>query len=88
MKVADEWWRAIQTAAANNVPGWNTVTRVTPQFYTHKPSAKLIRESIIEKNVAFELHKEIFFQLLNDRDGRLVDIIPTQVTADHISGKK
>lgn len=86
--VADEWWRAIQTAAANNVAGWNTVTRVTPQLYTHKPGTKNIRESIIEKNVASQLSTKIFFQLLNDRDGRLVDFIPTQFTKDHISGKQ
>lgn len=85
--VADEWWRAIQTAAANNVKGWSTVSRVTPQLYTHKPGTKQIRESIVEKDVASKLSSKIFFQLLNDRDGRLVDIIPTQYTKDHISGK-
>ena len=84
--VADEWWRAIQTAAANNVNGWNTVSRVTPQHYTHNPGRKNIRESIAEKDVASQLSTKIFFQLLNDRDGRGVDIIPTQFTQDHING--
>lgn len=87
-EVADQWWRLIQTAAANNVPGWSTVSRKTPQFYTHKPSSKLIISSITENNVAFPLRTQIFFQLLNDRDGRLVDIIPTQVTVDTISGNQ
>lgn len=87
-EVADQWWRAIQTAAANNVAGWSTVSRKTPQFYTHKPTSKLIVESIREKNVAAQLSTQIFFQLLNDRDGRLVDIIPTQVSIDLISGNQ
>lgn len=87
-EVADEWWRAIQTAVTNKVAGWDTVSRVTPQLYTHKHGTKNIVESIKETNVASQLSTKIFFQLLSDRDGRQSNIIPTQATIDYINGKQ
>ncbi|KAK1230124.1 hypothetical protein PQX77_006801 [Marasmius sp. AFHP31] len=85
---ADEWWRAVSTSPDTAFSG--TITRVTPQFYTHQPERANIANSIIRDNVAKKFANKVIFTLLDDRDGgRRFPIIPLgpDPITDYISNK-
>ena len=63
-----------------------SVKRITPQFYTHNPGTANIATSITNTQVAAQFLGQVFFTLLNDRDGRILSIIPNQVVTDNING--
>ncbi|KAI0083739.1 hypothetical protein BDY19DRAFT_975773, partial [Irpex rosettiformis] len=84
--VADEWWRAVSTSTSTNFV--TSIRRVTPQFYTHNPALANIPTTITTAGVAQQFLGSVFFTLINDRDGRILSMIPplTGDVADHISG--
>lgn len=82
--VADEWWRAV--SAATTTPFPTSVQRVTPQFYTHNAATANISTSITTTGVATQFLGQVFFTLLNDRDGRILSIIPEQDVTDTVNG--
>ena len=83
--IADEWWRAVSTSP---VTKFSTVRRITPHFYTHDPDRANIIETLTTPNVATQFLGSVFFTLLQDRDGRYLNIIPPSLgnITDHISG--
>jgi len=82
--VADEWWRAVSSAFTTPFP--DSVKRITPQFYTHNPAKANIANSITNQQVAAQFLGKVFFTLLNDRDGRILSIIPRQNITNQING--
>jgi len=84
--VADTWFRAVTDSVAGGYQTYAAVQRVTPQFYTHNPGVGNIALTITDARVALNLRGQIFFTLLNDRDGRILSTIPIQTYTDHISG--
>ncbi|KAI0089191.1 hypothetical protein BDY19DRAFT_906102 [Irpex rosettiformis] len=84
--VADEWWRAVSTSTVPNYA--TTIRRVTPQYYTYNAGLANIATTITTAGVAQQFLGTVFFTLLNDRDGRILSVIPplTGDVADHING--
>ncbi|KAH7923167.1 hypothetical protein BV22DRAFT_1036625, partial [Leucogyrophana mollusca] len=84
--VADEWWRAV--SESSNTWFSSSIKRITPQLYTHnRVSDDLdICQSITTQDVAPGFLNKVFFTLLNDRDGGVTSIIPSQDITDHVSG--
>jgi hypothetical protein len=82
--VADEWWRAVSTST--NTKYSDSIRRVTPQFYTHDTNQANASNSITDVQVASKFLGKVFFTLLQDRDGRVLSIIPSPDFADHVSG--
>jgi len=82
--VADEWWNAVSSATSTPFPA--SVKRITPQFYTHNPATANISTSITNSQVAAQFLGQVFFTLLNDRDGRILSIIPEQYVTSNING--
>jgi len=64
----------------------DSVKRVSPQFYTHDYGVAGIAETITDARVARSFLGKVFFTLLNDKDSRILSIIPEQNITDHISG--
>ncbi|KDQ16514.1 hypothetical protein BOTBODRAFT_106834 [Botryobasidium botryosum FD-172 SS1] len=81
--VADEWWRAVNGSGTAYA---TSVNRVTPQFYTHNPGTAIIANTVNDPKVASAFLNKVFFTLLNDRDGRILSVIPVQDYTDHVSG--
>ncbi|KAF9532965.1 hypothetical protein CPB83DRAFT_846690 [Crepidotus variabilis] len=81
--VADEWWRAI--SATTNYAA--SVRRVTSQFYTHDSSKALASTSLTDPKGTPQFLNQVFFTLLNDRDGRILSIAPRDYGRDLISGQ-
>ncbi|KDQ16516.1 hypothetical protein BOTBODRAFT_144598 [Botryobasidium botryosum FD-172 SS1] len=81
--VADEWWRAVNGSGTAYA---TSVNRVTPQFYTHNPGTAIIANTVNDPKVASAFLNKVFFTLLNDRDGRILSIIPEQEYTDPASG--
>ncbi|KAJ8075571.1 hypothetical protein PM082_021201 [Marasmius tenuissimus] len=85
--VADEWWRAVSTSSDTAYS--SKIARVTPQFYTHIDGGNIIN-SITRDNIAKKFAGQVFFALLDDRDGSLgrtpsmIPLSPDPIT-DHIS---
>lgn len=82
--VGDEWWRLVSTSS--NTKYSDSVRRVNSQFYTHDPGQANAAYSITDATVASGLLGKVFFTLLNDRDGRILSIIPPQDCTDNVSG--
>ncbi|KAI5818060.1 hypothetical protein BZA77DRAFT_386425 [Pyronema omphalodes] len=85
--VADEWWRAVQDSISDSYKTFADIKRVTPQFYTHKPSVGNIPNTVIDAKCAPKFLGKVFFTLLNDHDGRILSIAPPIDVTDHVSGK-
>jgi len=86
--VADAWYRAVTDSAAAGYQRFATVQRVTSQFYTHNPGLGNIPDTITDPKVAQSLRGQVFFTLLNDRDGRIISIIPVLNYVDRSSGDR
>lgn len=84
--VANSWYRAVTDSVAAGNPKYAGVKRVSPQFYTHDPYVGLIPLTITEDKVALSLRGKIFFTLLNDRDGRIIDLPQVLNYTDHVNG--
>ncbi|KAI0689926.1 hypothetical protein BC835DRAFT_1281963 [Cytidiella melzeri] len=82
--IADEWWRAVSTST--NAAYATTITRVTPQFYTHDPTKAIIFNTITDASVAGRFLGSVIFSLLGNRDVLVWSVIPVQNVTDHISG--
>ncbi|KAG1718927.1 hypothetical protein EDB19DRAFT_1649155 [Suillus lakei] len=82
--VADEWWRAVSTAA--NTKYLDSVRRVAPQFFTHDVSKANASSSITDAQVASSFFGKVFFTLLPNRDDGGLSVIPILDFADHVSG--
>lgn len=89
-KVADQWWRAVTDSVANGYSRFSTITRVSPQFYTHNPyvEAGSIFETVNDEKVAKKLLGKVLFTLLVDRDGRTPSVAPVLNYTDHVSGNR
>lgn len=86
---ADEWWRAVIDSVASGYQRFSGVKRITSQFYIHDPNVDYgnIMETINDDRCAKKFLGRVFFTLLNDRDGRIIDIAPVLNFTDHISGR-
>ena len=73
-------------SSATTTPFPASVKRVTPQFYTHNPATANISTSIRNNQVASQFLGQVFFTLLNDRDGRILSIIPKQYVKNNVNG--
>jgi hypothetical protein len=73
-------------SSASTTPFPDSVNRITPQFYTHDPAKANISTSITNTQVAAQFLGQVFFTLLNDRDDRILSIIPEQFITDSING--
>jgi hypothetical protein len=74
----------VSSASATAFPA--SVKRITPQYYTHNPATANISNSITNSQVASQFLGQVFFTLLNDRDGRILSIIPKQYVTDNVNG--
>jgi hypothetical protein len=87
-ETADEWWRAVsETSNSHMFKG--SITRVTPQFYTHNVMLWNVFHFFTDHKVASVSSKfrgKLFISLEHDRGGRGITIIPTQSIVDHASG--
>ncbi|KDQ09333.1 hypothetical protein BOTBODRAFT_117246 [Botryobasidium botryosum FD-172 SS1] len=81
--VADEWWRAVSESGTRFS---NIIRRISPQFYTHDYDVACIADTIKDVRVAGSFLGKVFFTLLNDKDSRILSVIPEQNITDHISG--
>lgn len=86
--VADAWYRAVIDSVAGGYQRFATVQRVTSQFFTHNPGLGNIPDTITDPKVALSLRGQIFFTLLNDRDGRILSVIPILNYVDRSSGDR
>ncbi|GLB45465.1 hypothetical protein LshimejAT787_2300250 [Lyophyllum shimeji] len=86
--VADTWWRLVTDSVVGGYARFKSVQRVTSQFYTHNPGEGNIPDTITDPKVAQSLRGKIFFTLLNDRDGRILSVIPVQNWVDRSSGDR
>jgi len=81
---ADEWWRIISQPTS---PTAGIFQRINPQYYTflqlNVPDFILGKTFVGGKT----FQNNMFFTLLNDRDGRIQSTFPQQEITDHISGK-
>jgi hypothetical protein len=86
---ADEWWRAVADSVASGYKRFSGVQRITPQFYVHNPDVDdgNIMQTLNDERCAKKFLGRVFFTLLNDRDGRIIDIAPVINYTDHISGQ-
>ncbi|KAF8073418.1 hypothetical protein FPV67DRAFT_745175 [Lyophyllum atratum] len=84
--VADTWYRAVTDSVSGGYQKFATVQRVTSQFYTHNPGLGNISDTITDPKVAQSLRGQIFFTLLNDKNGRIQSIIPVLNYVDRGSG--
>jgi len=73
-------------STSSNTKYSDSVRRVNSQFYTHDPGQANAAYSITDATVASGLLGKVFFTLLNDRDGRILSIIPPQDCTDNVSG--
>ena len=83
---ADDWWRAVSTS---NITLLKDIQRITPQFYTHNTGKWNVTHFFTDSRVASvsaQFRGKLFLVLDNDRGGRGITIIPTQVIVDHASG--
>jgi len=84
---ADEWWRAVTDSVAAGYTRFNGVQRVSQQFYIHNPDVDgNIMQTINDERCAKAFLGRVFFTLLNDRDGRIIDAAPFFNYTDNISG--
>jgi len=81
--IADEWWRAVSTSKTEYADG---VKRISPEYYTHDWPKLNAYNTINDPKVALSLRDNVIFQLMNDRDGRDMSIIPLQYFKDYVSG--
>ena len=84
--VADNWWRAVCDSVASGYTRFAEVQRVSPQFYTHDPYKANITDTITDSRCAGNFLGKVFFTLLGDRDGRILDTAPVLNYTDHLSG--
>ncbi|KAG5651182.1 hypothetical protein H0H81_009589, partial [Sphagnurus paluster] len=84
--VADTWYRAVTDSVAGGYPRFAGVKRIASQFYVHDSNVALIFETINDPKVALFLRGQMFFTLINDRDGRIQSIIPVLNYVDRING--
>ncbi|EAU81031.1 hypothetical protein CC1G_10150 [Coprinopsis cinerea okayama7 len=85
---ADEWWRAISEAPANTSIA-KSITRVTPQYYTHDVNIWNIWNFFADgniKSISERFRGRLFIVLENDRGGRGITVIPPVPIVDHVSG--
>ena len=83
---ADDWWRAVSTSS---IALLGDIQRITPQFYTHRTGRWNVMDFFTDSRVASvsaQFRGKLFLVLENDRGGRGISIIPTQVIVDHTSG--
>jgi hypothetical protein len=73
-------------SGATGTPYPSSVKRVEYQFFTHNPGVANIALSITDPKVASDYLGKVFFTLLNDRDGRILSIIPEQHMSETDSG--
>jgi len=76
--VADEWWRAVQASVASGYNRFAGVQRITNQYYTHLPNVNNgnISQTIDDPQGTPSFLGQVIFTLLNDRDGRIWNVIP------------
>ncbi|KAG8997445.1 hypothetical protein FRB94_007643 [Tulasnella sp. JGI-2019a] len=84
--IADTWYRSVTDSVAAGFKKFANVKRVSLQFYTFDNDEGNIRETITDSKVAPALHGQVFFTLLNDRDQRILSMIPVLNYRDHING--
>jgi len=60
--------------------------RINYQYFTHNPAIANMAFSITDPKVASDHLGTVFFTLLNDRDGRILSIIPEQDMSETVSG--
>ncbi|KAG8994106.1 hypothetical protein FRB94_010102 [Tulasnella sp. JGI-2019a] len=65
---------------------FENVKRVSPLFYTYSSGSGSIREMINDPKVASAFLDQVFFTLLNDRDGRILSTVPVLNYTDHTNG--
>ncbi|KDQ60260.1 hypothetical protein JAAARDRAFT_191661 [Jaapia argillacea MUCL 33604] len=85
-EVADEWWRIVSTPPS---PYTKTITRISPQFYTHKNDPLLVCDFFCGRyhEATPPFLGRMFFTTLNRSDlGDGLAIIPPIDIADHVSG--
>lgn len=87
-EVADLWYRTVTDSVAKGNTRFQSVKRVTPQFYTHNPGEGNVPDTITDANVALSLRGNVFFTLINDRDGRILSMNPVINYTDYASGNK
>jgi len=76
--VADQWWRAVTNSVAAGYTRFNTVTRLSNQWYTHNPYVNNgnISQTIDDAQVAANFLGKVFFTLINDLGGRDISVAP------------
>ncbi|RDB16765.1 hypothetical protein Hypma_002602 [Hypsizygus marmoreus] len=84
--VADSWFRAVTDSVAAGYNRFAAVKRVSLQFYTHDPGAGNIPDTITDPRVAQSFRGQVSFTLLNDRDGRILSVIPVLNYTDYTNG--
>jgi len=85
---ADEWWRAVTDSVASGYKRFAGVQRVSHQFYIHNPDIDdgNIMKTLEDERCAKKFLGRVFFTLLNDRDGRVIDPAPVLNYTDYVSG--
>jgi len=84
---ADEWWRAVSTSTITVLV--DNIKRITPQFYTHDVDLWNVNAFFTDSrltSISDLFRGKMFFCLENDRGGRGISIIPTQVLVSSTSG--
>ncbi|EAU81063.2 hypothetical protein CC1G_10354 [Coprinopsis cinerea okayama7 len=85
---ADEWWRAI-SEATSSIPITKSITRVTPQYYTHDIRVWNMYNFFVDgniKSISDKFRGRLFITLEYDRSGRGVSVFPPLHIVDHVSG--
>ena len=85
---ADEWWRAIADSVAAGYKTFETVKRISPQFYTYDSRVNGCHISYphTDDRVAAKLSGRVFPIQLNNQDARELSMAPVSNYVDHISG--
>ncbi|KAG5636785.1 hypothetical protein H0H81_006899 [Sphagnurus paluster] len=69
-------YRTVTDSVTSGYQRFAAVQRVGPQFYVHNPGAGNIPDTLTDPKVAKSLIGKMFFTLINDRDGRVLSIVP------------
>jgi hypothetical protein len=75
-EVADKWYRLVTDSVAGGYARFKSVKQVSLQFFTHNPGEGNIPDTLTDPKVAASLLGQMFFTLINDRDGRIQSMVP------------
>ncbi|KAG8981442.1 hypothetical protein FRB94_001368 [Tulasnella sp. JGI-2019a] len=84
--IADTWFRAITDSVAKGYNKFASFKRISIQFYSFDHHVCSIMDTLKDSKVAPALHDRVFITLLNDRDGRIISMVPVLNYTEHING--